>query len=114
MSMEIDGVCEVYRDTLRTAKIQHTCSACKEPIRPGDRYVDHFSIFCDEKEYVKRCMRCETIYQHLLALSGSDDAPDRSLNCGHSYRDIHGSEPPEEIAALAFAPPGYDPEKKAR
>lgn len=110
MSMEIEGSCEVYRDILRTAKIRHACSACSEPIHPGHRYVDHFSVFRGEIERVKRCMRCEAIYQHLLELSDpSEDEPDRRLKCGHSYQDVHGSEPPEAIAALAFAPPGYDP-----
>jgi hypothetical protein len=107
--MSFDGdyePCDVWRDTKRRARKEHKCSACKETIQRTHFYIEHFSIFEGEFDTFKRCMRCEAIYQHLLNVSHSDSPPMPLLDCGHSYREIHRVDPPDHIAALAFALPG--------
>jgi hypothetical protein len=79
-----------------------------EKILPGQQYSYTFVVYEGESETVKRCLRCERIYQHLCELEPdlNEGAPDPRLRCGHSYRDIHGEDPPDHVAALAFAIPG--------
>jgi len=108
VSIGIDDYCDVYENRVQTARKDHKCSACRETIRKGDKYNYHFQVFEREAATVKRCARCQLIFQHLEGLlsGGCDEGVDQKLNCGHSYSEVHGVEPPPEIAALAFALPG--------
>ncbi len=101
-----DEVADVWRDTRRRARKEHRCSACGDTIRRGDHYIDHLSIHRGVLDSCNRCMRCEAIYLHLRDISDWEDQPMPALDCGHEYQEVHGREPPPEIAALAFALPG--------
>jgi hypothetical protein len=88
------------------ARKEHKCYACKEVIRRGDLYAYTFIVFEGEPDVTKRCARCEMLYQHLWSVTrDTDEGVDDCLNCGHTYQEVHGVEPPEEIAALAFLTP---------
>lgn len=100
---------EYYSETWRKARVLHKCSICKEEISPGHRYMDIRCKFDGDVDHVKRCDRCEAIYKHLkqrVEDSGKDLVVDFKLDCGETYKGEWGHEPPDEVAALAFAFPG--------
>ena len=105
-----DGCASVTDNEWRTARKDHTCSACREKIAPGQRYHRTFFVFDGEPYTFKRCERCQAIYEHLSArirVEGeTEEFCDDRLNCGHSYTDRWDEPPPDAIAALAFWRPG--------
>lgn len=106
MSVEIEGYCEVWKIEQRRARKEHACDACGETIQPGHVYANHFTVFRGDAENVKRCLKCETIYQHLCSLEDDADfQPDIRLACGHTYEENWNRPPPDEIARLAFMTP---------
>lgn len=94
----------VYTETVRRARKQHACSACREPIPVGHRYAHISAIFQGEVSVYRRCARCQALHRHLRTLGSMDEWPDERLSCGQDYLEHWGTEPPEEIAALAFLP----------
>jgi hypothetical protein len=50
--------CEVWRETYRTARKEHRCSSCGGPIRGGEKYRDHFSIFEGHRTSQRACATC--------------------------------------------------------
>lgn len=106
MSHVVDETYQVYRETQRTAQVSHTCSACAETVLPGHTYWVVAWVFVGKAQSVKRCERCQTIHLHLREKGNGEMWPAERLNCGEGYLDHWGSEPPEEISALAFALPG--------
>jgi len=106
-----DGGTDVYPTShTHTARKEHKCSACHETIRPGDRYTVVFWVYDKMPHQVKRCARCEVIFQHLSARIADEGAYeefcDQQLKCGHEYADRWEMPPPEWLAALAFWRPG--------
>jgi hypothetical protein len=106
MSMEADEYCRVYTNETYRARVQHMCCACGATIRPGDYYARVFLVDPDgDSETYRRCGRCEAIHAHLVEMCrrhGHAEWPDERLNCGHTYRERWDTEPPPEIAELAF------------
>jgi hypothetical protein len=108
VSHSCDGNAAVYRETIRKARKLHYCHACRKVIRPGDYYASIAIVADGEAESVKRCGACQTTHLHLRELCRApehryDDLwPDERLNCGESYEDNWGAEPPDEIADLPF------------
>lgn len=100
--------CDVYDERSVTACVTHRCSACWERIDPGHRYTRVGIVFDGYAWTIKRCLRCQTLHEHLRQIADGDEWPDDQLNCGDSYEDLFGP-PPAAIAALAFALPGEDP-----
>lgn len=88
----------------RRAKIEHHCSCCREVIRRGDLYINEFSVFDGNSHTTKRCLRCQTIYDHLIERHADieDAGVDTELHCGHDYQEVFQEDPPEHIARLAF------------
>lgn len=108
MSMSCDGPATIYDEKTRTARKTHACGACGETVPKGGRYVVHTALNDGRWTNVKRCLRCDKIYQFLCREAESsgipdEEWPDYELRCGHTYQDLHGCQPPPEIAALAFA-----------
>jgi hypothetical protein len=104
MSHEIDDCYQVYQETERAARKPHVCSACREPIRVGDKYCYVWIVDGDSStEQVRRCLRCQKIHEHLRKLDPGNMWPDERLDCGEGYDEHWGEEPPQDIAALAFA-----------
>lgn len=106
MSYEYDEVYAVYDECFPRARKPHTCAACKETIPAGHHYARVGIVDSEGANTVKRCMRCQRIHEHLRTLDPGTTWPDERLNCGETYRDEWGDDPPPEIAALAFALPG--------
>jgi hypothetical protein len=100
----------VYHETFPRARKFHTCEACRETVFPGQKYCRVSIVWEGTVTDYKRCMRCQRLHEHLrevlAKVSDGECWPDETLDCGHSYQDMHGKEPPPEIAALAFALPG--------
>jgi hypothetical protein len=102
-------MCDVYdpaepiADEWRKARKEHRCFACREIIRKGDRY--HLIAQKDDGEFgvFKHCARCWEMGNALLRAGSDTWAYD--LNCGASWEDTFGSNPPDEVAALAFLTP---------
>ena len=104
---------EVYVEREPTARKEYKCGACGEAIRVGDSYSYTFIVFEGEASNVRRCARCQKIHLHLRdkcrdlrRRTGDDKWPADRLDCGEDYEENWGEEPPEDIAALAFALPG--------
>lgn len=116
MSVEVDedGFCEVYAESERTARKPTKCDACAAPIAVGEKYAYVFIVFEGDRSQVRRCARCQVIHKHLREVCHQNERfgdgvaryPDEELKCGDDYRDLWGVDPPQEIAALAFALPG--------
>lgn len=84
--------------TWRTANKQHRCCACMEPIASGSKYHFETSVYDGEVMSIKHCSRCWAMCKALWRRS--PDAIDLRLQCGELWED-----PPEDVAALAFALP---------
>lgn len=39
-----DGVCAVWREVPRIARVEHTCDGCGSVIHAGDAYLDHSHV----------------------------------------------------------------------
>jgi len=102
---------DVYRERAVRARVEHRCAACREPIAAGATYYRVAMVYDGTADSIARCARCQTIHKHLRAERDerSDQWPDERLNCGDTYAEVFGREPPDEIAALAFALPGDEP-----
>lgn len=103
MSYEFDERYDVYDERYPVARKEHRCEACRERILRGDRYTRVGVVFDGIAYEIVRCLRCQAIHRHLRTLGTCDQWPDERLDCGEEYADHWGSEPPPEIAALAFA-----------
>lgn len=102
MSESCDEYYTVYWERRRRARKQHKCCACDEPIAPGHVYMYISYVFDHEAGTYKRCLRCQTIHEHLRTLGGGDMWPAERLDCGEDYEPHWDRPPPAEIAALAF------------
>lgn len=103
MSHYADEQYDVYHEVRVFAVQAHECDAvmCDQPIRKGDAYWRIHVVYDGRAETIKRCVRCQTIHEHLRGL-GDDMWPDERLNCGQDYREEWGTDPPADIQALAF------------
>lgn len=111
MSQFGDGDCASVASTeWRTARKEHRCHACREKIRPGQKYHYTFVVFDGAPDVTKRCERCQAIFAHLnerICKEGdTEEFCDDSLNCGHTYQQRWDEPPPEWLAALALWRPG--------
>lgn len=102
MSGYFDERYAVYSETCVTAVKSHDCSACGIAIPKGGRYYRVAWVFNGSAGGVKRCLACQVTHEHLRELCESEQWPDEKLSCGLDYKEEWDSEPPPEIAALAF------------
>lgn len=97
-----DETTKGWTEKWRIARKEHRCVGCHETIRAGDRYHYGSGVFDGSGFSVKHCARCWAMVEAL------EKKPDRVwgesvniyLDCGEVWSD-----PPDEIAALAFALP---------
>lgn len=103
MSGYYEETYNVYRENCMTANKPHACSACGISIPKGGRYY-RVAWVCDgAADGVKRCLACQVTHEHLRELCKQGEQwPDETLSCGLNYEDEWDTEPPPEIAALAF------------
>lgn len=90
----------------RTARTVHTCYACSETIRPGDRYNVFRSLYDGYWTTLKHCARCWAMVKILCNADFGSGTVVLSLDCGDTWEDASGSPPPDDVAALAFWLPG--------
>lgn len=106
MSIDIDdcdGGFTVDRTSKHQARKEHECCACRGMIQRGELYSYSFTVFDGSPDELRRCARCDVIYDHLYELlKDTSELPAWDLNCGHSYQERWEREPPPEIARLAF------------
>jgi hypothetical protein len=57
--VSIDDVCEVWRQTPRTARKEHRCRTCHGRILPGERYIVHFAVYDGDPCSEKMCGPCD-------------------------------------------------------
>jgi hypothetical protein len=103
-----DGEPIVVDDTTRRrARKEHKCSCCRETIPRTHFYFRQFVVWDGTTDTIKRCARCQTLYEALVASHPGDweTAVAWRLDCGHSYKEVYDTEPPPEIARLAFMTP---------
>lgn len=107
MSYEPDSYYSVYNERFPRSRKPRQCEACKETIPAGAHYARVSAVYDGSAETIVRCIRCQRMHEHLRLLARSEGLwPAERLNCGREYVEEWGEEPPEEIAALAFALPG--------
>jgi len=109
LSHEVDEAYDLYHKTRRKARKEHRCCACGETILSGHVYVYVGLVWEGRGENYKRCLRCDTIFDAIVARQQAasrhgyaDQWPDEDLNCGHTWRENFEEDPPEEVARLAF------------
>ena len=106
MSQYCEETYTIYDERRIKARKEHRCDACEEPIPPGHFYCRVGIVFEQSAETIKRCLRCQTLHEHLRATKPPDSYgnqwPREELDCGHGYEKIYGCPPPPEIAQLAF------------
>src|SRR3990172_11983933 len=90
---------ERLHDLFRKARKPHCCFACREEIRPGDRYHYFSEKFEGQINTYKHCLRCWAILEEIW---GRGEAAEYGLDCGVSWQEAFDEPPPEYIAALAF------------
>lgn len=115
MSYYADANYKFYSEVERRARKTHVCDACSELILPKQMYwritmsgarQDARGHVVDSVRAVLRCKRCQKLHLHLRdRCLGWDERmwPDEKLDCGHTYQEQWDSDPPDEIASLAFA-----------
>jgi hypothetical protein len=54
-----DGYASVWSEKQRRARKQHRCTSCGGSIRPGDLYLNHFSIFEGDATSARLCAACD-------------------------------------------------------
>lgn len=109
MSCDIDGYNEFECITRPRARKQHECCACELPIRVGDVYERIAFKWEGEFESLSRCLRCcaiaAVLHERQRADPYSDQGVAYALDCGHDWQERFESEPPPEVARLAFLLP---------
>jgi hypothetical protein len=69
MSETVEGFTHIQR----TARQQHTCKECRQPIVPGEVY-HYMSGICDNAAFsVKMCEQCHRVMEHVHDRLGPDE-----------------------------------------
>ena len=84
------------------AKNGQKCFACLEVIRPGDRYHLIVQNYEGDLAHFKHCARCWAMCEAIMERA---ESVRWDLNCGTSWQEAFGQEPPDEVARLAFLTP---------
>lgn len=98
---DFDPVTDLRREWVKARK-EHTCYACRETIRPGDRYHLWVSKFDGDLTVAHHCARCYLLMEALWS-SGAESV-EWGLDCGVSYEEAFGPIP-DDVARLAFLTP---------
>src|SRR5262249_3246069 len=102
-----DETYAVYQTTGRKARKPADCGASGDKDRPNDGFTRVVVLFDGRTETINGCSRCQKLPEDLRGLCrehrDGEFWPDERFACGLDYREEWGSDPPPEIAALAFA-----------
>lgn len=98
-----------FTATWPRARKPHRCDACKETIPPGTKYRRQGYAFEGSAYTAIHCPRCWAMVKALEDKPGRRGPIDTNLDCGEVWEN-----PPEEVAALAFAlPKDFDEQEAA-
>ena len=103
MSCADDDGPSAFTMRVRKARKEHACNACHEAIPKGHRYSYQSGVWDGSPDSFHICLRCRAIQQ---ALEDKNHTFQLTLDCGHDWQEVFEEEPPDDIAALAFALPG--------
>lgn len=84
--------CTVWRETPRKARKERECGCCGTPIRPGDPYLSHFSIYDGEATSDSVCFACWWIRESFAQSHGQSMQPDALEETLRSCIDEDGRE----------------------
>jgi hypothetical protein len=89
----------------RRARKEHRCCACREGIRPGDRYHHFSGVWDGSPGSYKHCARCWHLYKLLEERQDPYAAEDGAgisltMDCGELWRDNFNAPEPAELAFL--------------
>ena len=87
----------VFSDEIRTARKEHKCCECPNPILPGQKY--HLFKGCYEGKWsrYKTCMDCDEIWAELRNLYRDDECP--AFGELHEWAHESGMEFPLKVEA---------------
>ena len=88
---------DAYRSAWRRARKAHKCGACRETIRPRDRYRYTSGVWDHRPASFKHCVRC---WLTVCALQAEGGPVDLELACGEVYDGEDAA-----LHALAFMTP---------
>lgn len=57
-SLDYDGVCPVWREIPRIARVQHVCDGCGAIIEPRTAYLDHSHVYDGSAASEAMCFGC--------------------------------------------------------
>ena len=58
--IDVDEYCEVWEESIVKARKPHRCSCCRAEIRPGEKYLKHWSIFQGDPQPGTLCLACNS------------------------------------------------------
>jgi len=102
MCYDDDGPEVELANEFRKARKPHRCYACREEIPAGHRYHVVVQIYDGDVTEFKHCARCWALAMEIMHMNGYVQW---DLNCGISWREAAGEDPPESVARLAFMTP---------
>ena len=96
-----------FVQTERRARKEHSCYACQETIRRGDRYRYMSGVWDGRGASYRHCLRCAGISDHLgeMARKHNESPPMLDLDCGHEYDEVFGCATPLWVCRMADATP---------
>lgn len=94
----------VSRDTFPRARKEHRCDGCHGTIRRGDRYLRCFGVWEGDASTWKYCAACKLLIDAIMSQPGNEGFV-HGFDCGHSWRDVFESDPPDDVARLVFMTP---------
>lgn len=57
-SLDYDGVCAVWRETPRIARVRHMCDGCGHTIQPREAYLAHAHVYDGSAASESMCFGC--------------------------------------------------------
>jgi hypothetical protein len=87
---------EFYKAEIRTARVAHTCSECKDVIHPGDKYKYEkvFGVWEGDVSTYKTCMPCKGVRDTYFACGWIHGHLDEDFQecMGFSYLEVPDDE----------------------
>lgn len=67
--------CSVFSETQIKARKPHVCDCCGGPIKPGEHYQKHFSVFDGYPTSEKSCLACVEMTSEFTKVHGQYSNP---------------------------------------
>jgi hypothetical protein len=73
--VEFEDNCGVWSETTITARKAHVCDCCGGPIKPGQKYLKHFSVHDGYPTSEKCCAPCQRVRAEFLKVHQTVGTP---------------------------------------